>query len=150
MATSSSSNLLDGYYSAQQRNAQDTWALGLQQNQAAQQAADLGYQQKLAALQDRLTQQQDVLPDKFAARGLLNSGIYNWNGAGRMGALQQFAYDKAQSQQNLNQQQGALDTQFADKANQLNTQYGDAQYGIQQTEALDQSRQAISDALAGA
>lgn len=151
MASSTSlGNALSGYYGSQQQNAYDTYQIGLSQNSDAKAMADLSYQQKLGALQDKLNQQQDALPDKFAARGLLNSGIYNWNGAGQMGAKQQFAYDSALAQSNLTGQQGALDASYSDKAQQLGTQYQDAQQGINATSAADNARQAISDALTGA
>lgn len=147
MATSS--NPLDGFYSSQQRNAYDTYQIGLSQNSDAKALADLSYQQKLQALQDRLGQQQAILPDRFAARGLLNSGIYNYNGAGQLGAKQQFGYDSALSQQNLIGQRQGLDTQYNDRANQYGLQYQDAMSGIAATQAADNARQAINDALAG-
>lgn len=140
---------LDGYYSAQQRNAYDTYQIGLSQNADAKTMSDLGYQQKLSALQDQLAQQQSTLADPYAGRGLLNSGIFNYNGAGQLGAKQQFAYDSALSKQNLLAQQQGLDTQYNDKANQLGTQYQDAMSGISSTQAADNARQAITDALSG-
>lgn len=150
MASTSLADALSGYYSAQQRNAYDTYSIGLAQNKDAKAMSDLSYQQKLDALQDTLNQQQDTLPDKFAARGLMNSGIWNYNGAGQMGAKQQFAYDKALSQSNLAAQNQSLDTQYNDKANELGLQYQDAMSGIAATQLADNARQAISDAIAGA
>lgn len=151
MASSGSmQSALDGYYSSQQRNAYDTYQIGLAQNADTKALGDLSYQQKLQALQDRLGQQQASLPDKYAARGLLNSGIYNWNGAGQMGAKQQFGYDSALAQQNLIQQRQGLDTQANDRGNQLGLQYQDSMSGIPATQAADNARQAINDAITGA
>lgn len=162
MATSLSSLTgSDPFATPQARNAYDTWAIGLADNQAQRGAADLAYTQKLNALQDRLTQEQNVLPDKFAARGLLHSGIWNYGSVNagnpypglpgsQLGALQQFANDSATAKGNLSSQWQNLGSQYDERQNALNTQGYDAMSGVVSTQAADQARQAITDAMNGA
>ncbi len=149
-ATSAMDPLLQQYYDMQRRNVNDTYQIGLSENAAAKSMTDLSYQQKLMALQDKLDQEQGRLPDPYAARGLMNSGIWNWNGAGQMGAKQQFAYDSALAKTNMEQQQSSLDSQYGLKNTELGTTNQDSLAGIQSQEAADQARQAASDAIMGA
>ena len=142
--------LMAAYYNQQERNASDTYQIGLAQNQEQKAQTDLSYQQKMNALQDKLGQQWNALPNSYAARGLMNSGIWNWNGAGQLGAKQQFAYDQFVSGSNLAQQQNQLDQQYGQKGLQLGTQYNDQLAGIKTQQAADMGRQAVSDAIAGA
>lgn len=143
---------LTAYYGTQRRNAADTYQIGLSQNTEQQQLTDLNYQQKLQALQNTLGQQQSTLPDAYAAKGLLHSGIWNYAGTvpGQMGAKQQFAYNSALSQGNLQNQQNLMDQQSGQKAQQLGLQYQDTMSGIASQSAVDQARQAVNDALTGA
>ena len=162
MATSLGSlTAADPFTSPQSRNAYDSWAIGLADNAAQKGGTDLAYTQKLNALQDRLNQEQNVLPDKYAARGLLHSGIWNYGSVNagnpypglpgsQLGGMQQFAYDSGLAKQNLSDQQQNLDSQYDERQNALNTQGYDAMSGVLSTQAADQARQAISDALAGA
>lgn len=143
---------LAAYYAGQRRNVADTYQIGLAQNTEQKQLTDLNYQQKLQALQNTLGQQQSQLPDPYAAKGILNSGIYNYAGTvpGQMGAKQQFAYNSALSLGNLRSQQNLLDQQSGQKGQQLGIQYQDSMNGIAQQSAVDQARQAVNDALTGA
>lgn len=143
---------LQAYYDTQRRNVNDSYQMGLAQNAEQKSLSTLSYQQKLSALQDKLNQEQTTMPDTFANRGILHSGIYYWNqaNAGSLGALQQFKVNKATALGNLQSQQGALDASYGLKGTQLGTTFQDNMDNINQMSAADQARAAVNDAIAGA
>lgn len=150
-ATSAVDPYLQAYYDTQRRNVSDTYQLGLAQNSEQKALTDLSYQQKLSALQDKLNNDQNVVSDPYASRGLLHSGIYNYNGtSGQLGALQQFGVNKATALGNLNSQQSALDSSYGLKGQQLGTTFQTNMDNITSLSAADQARAAINDAIAGA
>lgn len=139
------------YFQQQNTNTNDTYQIGLADNASAKSLSDLTYDQKLNALQDTLSQQQSQLPDSYAARGLSNSGVYNYGkaGAGSLGAWQQFIANKNESLLDLNSQKFGLDSQFAQKTSDLGLTNTDNLATIAQTEAVDNAQQAAADAIAG-
>lgn len=151
MATTAANSTTDpymaAYYALQTQNVNDNYALQNVQNKDAANLANISFQQKIQALQEKLAQEQDTVSDPYANRGLLNSGIYNWNGHGQLGALQQFAHNSAEALSNLAQQQNATASSYADKGTALSTATSDQVNGLKQLQAADQARSAINDAV---
>jgi hypothetical protein len=160
---------LDQYYNAQTQKVNDNYAIGQINNQDAQQASDLSFAQKVAALQDHLTSTMDSLPNSFGARGLLNSGIYNYGGGGsspqfngvgfqsnpglpgsQLGAWQENQYQGNTALSDLHDQQSAANKSLSDQGASLALTGQSDMNSINATEALDASRQAISNAITGA
>lgn len=156
------------YYAQQQQAIRSTQAIGQKELQNAEAGANLTYSQKIAALQEKLTQQQNALPDRFAARGIQNSGIYSYGGGGKqytgqlgnggftqyrglaggqLGALQQFKFDSNQALSDLRNQQINVDQGYTDKLADLNTTANNQLQGINATEASQNAAQAALDAV---
>lgn len=138
----------------QQRNVNTTYAIGLINNNAKKAQSDLGFQQRIQALQDKLDTEGAQLPNSFAARGLLNSGVYNFDSVpggnfANLGAKQQFALNSAQSLGNLNAQQTSADTGFDEGNSSLGLAWSDASSAIPGVSASDATQQAIADAVKG-
>lgn len=158
------------YYQQQARAVNNTQAIGQEELGNAQAGADLTYQQKLAALAEQLGQQQSALPDKFAARGIQNSGIYNYGGTAahytggdgsgwttyrgapgsQSGALQQFGKDAFTAQSDLRNQQENVDQGYTLKNADLNNTAANQNANITTTEAAQNASQAAADAINGA
>lgn len=168
MATSSLTPEDLAYYAQQQANVLNTQAIGQQEDSNAQSGADLTYQQKLQALQENLSQEQNALPDKFAARGVQNSGIFNYGGnntaytgsaegggfttmpgvpGGQLGAKQQFGADSVTSTNDLLNQQQNVDQGYGLKLGDLNNAANDQLQTINTTEASQNASQAAADAI---
>lgn len=155
MATSSLDKLGLNSTNDQQRNVNTSYAIGLINNNAKKSQGDLSFQQRIGALQDKLDQERSQLPNRFAQRGVLNSGIYNFDGVpggdfSNMGARQQFALNSATSLGNLRAQQTSSDQGF-DQGNQsLALAWSDASSAIPGIDASDAARNAIANAVKGA
>lgn len=152
MATASPSALdpLDQAYFGQQRiNANDSYAIGKADNASAQTAADDSYDQKIAALDQNIAQERAQLPDKFAARGLLNSGIYfdNNPGIGTPGAWQQFGINSTNAKGDLALQKLDTNNQYAQKMGDLGKAHTDTLNTINTTSAADHVGQVATDAI---
>lgn len=156
------------YYAQQQANVRNTQFIGQEENANAQSGADLSYSQKLAALQQQLTQGNNALADKFAARGVENSGIFNYgsgspeyNGSsenggwgsmqglagGQLGAKQQYAADSATSTNDLTNQQQNTDQGYNLQLQGLNNTANDQNQTVATTEAAANAAQAAADAV---
>ena len=154
MATSASTAVdpyLQDYYALQTQNVTDNYGIQKDQNTQAKGLSDLSYQQKMQALQNKLDTEQDTMSDPYANRGLLHSGIYNWNQGnyGNWGAKQQFAYNSATAQGNLSAQLLNSDAAFNQKGADLQHAETDQLQGIQKLPAADVARSAIGNAIAG-
>lgn len=171
MATHTALDKADlAYYAQQQQAVNNTQAIGLEEQRNAQAGADLTYAQKMQALQEKLSQQQAALPDKFAARGIQNSGIYNYGGGnaqytgslgsgwnayrgvpgGQLGALQQFKQDAATSMNDIRNQQENVDQGYQLKTQDLNNTAQNQRNSISVTQAAQQAAQAAADAIGAA
>lgn len=138
----------------QQRNVNTTYAIGLINNKAARGQADLGFAQRIQALQNKLASEQAALPNSYAARGLLNSGIYNFampsgGNFSNQGALQQFNSNSVNAQGNLVNQQAAADQGYDYGNDSLGLAWTDASSDIPGQSAADTTTQAIADAVKG-
>lgn len=142
------------YYNAARRRVDDTYQIGLTNNNDRQQQADMTFQQRLQGLQDRLDQERNQLPDAYAAHGLINSGIYNYGSqpgqSGGMGALQRFQLNYNTQLGDLRNQQTSVDTQYGHQGQQLGQTYHDQLGALSTQQADDVARQSIADAISGA
>lgn len=157
------------YYAQQARAVRNTQAIGQQEFSNAQSGADLSYQQKLQALSEQLTQQRNALPDKFAARGIQNSGIYGYGGTkqytgglgsgwtqyaglrgSQTGAMQQFKNDAARSQDDIINQQENVDQGYGLKGADLNNTASNQLQAINVIDPAVSASQAASDAIGAA
>lgn len=171
MATASSISPEDlDYYATQQRAVLNTQAIGQRENNNAEVGANLTYSQKLQALQEKLTQEGNALPDKFAARGIQNSGILNYGSGnsnytggegsgwtaysglpgGQLGANQQFKSDQTTATNDLTNQQENVDQGYTDKMADLNNTANNQVLTISTTEAAQNAAQAAADAVGAA
>lgn len=171
MATSDLSAQDLAYYATEAANVSNTAAIGQLENTNAQAGADDTYSQKIAALQEQLGQEQATLPDKFAARGIQNSGIYNYGGGNleydgnaenggyqrmsgmagnQLGAKQQFAADAATSNSDLTNDQQNVDQGYGLKSSDLANSANDQQQSIIATSAAQNADQATADAIGSA
>lgn len=141
---------LAAYYNQQGRSIKDNYALNVSQNDENNAVQQQSYTQKLQALQSQLNQQRATLPDSYADRGILNSGIYNYNGGpNNLGAWQQFQANSALSQGDLQAQKALAQQQAVANNQQLKTTTNDQLAGVRAVQAADGVKGAISDALSG-
>lgn len=129
------------YYAIARRRIGDTYQTQAQQNAYQYQLSQLGYSQKLKALQDRFNQGYDRFPGSFARRGVMDSGIYTH-------ALQQMMGNYGTSLGNLSSQQALANQGFDLTNQQLNTVNANSMADIAQQE--EARRQAIAAALTAA
>lgn len=153
------------YYTQQQAAVRNTQAIGMKEDENAAAGADLTYSQKLQSLQEKLTQEGNALPDKFAARGIQNSGIFNYGGGnqqytgsqgtgfnsyaglpnGQLGANQQFksdAYGPFGALSDVKNQQENVDQGYSLKEGDLVNTADNQISMINATETAQQAAQA--------
>jgi hypothetical protein len=120
------------YYADQRQKISDSYQIGLADNEQKKQQADLSWQDRIAQLDQKLGLENNQFGDKFAQRGLLNSGIYNYGSQsgqnadlarGQGGALQQFQWNTAEQNQAANAQQQNVDDQYATQQKELGGTY---------------------------
>lgn len=158
------------YYNQQQSAVRNTQAIGQQEEQNAEAGANLTYSQKLQSLQEKLTQEGNALPDKFAARGIQNSGIFNYGGGnqqytgsegtgfnaykglpgGQLGANQQFKFDSTTATGDLLDQRENVDQGYTQRLADLNNTANNQISSITTTEAAQNAAQAAADAVGSA
>lgn len=169
MATSSLAQADSAYYQQQLQSIRNTYAIGQQETTNAQQGADLSYAQKLQSLNEKLGQEQAALPDKFAARGVQNSGIYGYGmnhqytgglGAGawqnesvarggQPGAEAQFLGDEGIARGDLAQQLTNVNQGYQLKQTDLTNTAANQTKAVNTTEAAQNAAQAQADAING-
>lgn len=130
MATTSTNDpFTTAQYADQRQKISDSYQIGLADNQQKKQQADLSWQDRIQQLAQQLGIQRQQFGDRFAERGLLNSGIYSYNGPdadlsrGQGGALQQFTYDATRQNQAATLQKSAVDNQYLAQNKELQNTY---------------------------
>jgi hypothetical protein len=133
----------------QTQNVRDTYGAQLAQNGYAKTMADNSFSQKMQALQEKLSQENNTFRDTYGGRGLLNSGIYNFQSPNyaNMGAEQQFAHNYGESLGNLGLQKSTSDAAYTDKGSQLANTESHQLQGVASLQAPDVTRGAINDAI---
>lgn len=154
MATAATDPYTGAYYSDQRQKINDSYQIGLLDSQQKQAQAGLSWQDRIAQLQQTLGNQRQQFGNRFAQRGLLNSGVYNYGSkvgeTGGLGALQQFQSDAGRQMNTANSMYADVNNQYGGQQQQLGTVHTNELNSLNNLETADAARQSIANSINGA
>lgn len=154
MATAATDPYTAAYYTDQRHKIADSYSIGLTDSLQKKQQADLSWSDRLQQLGQQLGIQRQQFGDRFAQRGLLDSGIYNYGSGSRqsggLGALQQFTTDAGRQMSTAQDMSADVDNQYNTQRAQLGSTRDDQLNTLDGLETADQARQNIASSISGA